>query len=71
MKNKLKKMGAVALLTVAATVASASAAITTTEAEAAITQGKDFAEDIGIASFAIAGVWLVVRIVRKGIKGAA
>jgi tellurite resistance protein TehA-like permease len=71
MKNKTYMVGFSALSFVLATMVSASAAITTAEAEAAILEGKGFAEVIGVASFTIAAVWLVVRIVKKGIRGAA
>jgi tellurite resistance protein TehA-like permease len=63
MKNKKYTVGFSALSFVLATMVSASAAITTAEAEAAILEGKGFVEVIGIASFALAGVWLIIRIV--------
>ena len=76
MKNALKKVGSfakklVAPAVMAGTITSASAAITTTDAEAKITAAVGFAETMGLAGLAIAGVWLAIRVIRKGIRSAS
>jgi hypothetical protein len=72
MKNKKNNGVLLGLFALVGSMLSASAStITTAEATDAITEGVAFAETIGVASFAIAAVFLVVRIVKKGIRGAA
>lgn len=71
MKNKARKLALLGASAIAAGTTSASAAITTEDATEAITAATTHAETIGIAGFAIAAVWLIVRVIKKGIRSAA
>lgn len=68
--SNLRRKVALVGLGLALTAANASAAIDPTEATEAIDTATGHAETVAIAGFAVAGMFLVVRLIKRGIRSA-
>jgi hypothetical protein len=67
-KNKTRRAALLAAFAaMAASVSTASAAIDLTEVETQITTAKGHAETLGIAAISIAGIFLLIKLVKRGI----
>lgn len=69
MKDKLKGLSALAIAGLAS-MSTASAAIESSDATSAITAATGLAETVAVAGFAVAGVFLTVRLIKRAIRSA-
>lgn len=65
--NRYSRVLAAALVSALALVGTASAAIDLTEVDTQITTAKGHAETLGIAAISIAGVFLLIKLIKRGI----
>jgi hypothetical protein len=70
MKNKLKGVMPAVAIAGLAVANTASAAIEATAATGAISSATTLAETVAVAGFAVAGVFLTVRLIKRAIRSA-